>query len=154
MNNQIRSIVVTVGVVLAGGVGVTSALSSLGGDPVINVATTTIAPGMASPTSTADASVQAQSDVGGVRTPAEGTLGASGSNGVGATAASSLTPAATPSMPPAGSIGGGIGDDDDDDHDDDDHDDDDHDDDDHDDDDDDHDDDDHDDDDHDEEDDD
>ena len=102
MNTRIRSIAVTTGVVLFGGVGVASALSSIGNDS-----------GVPSPT-TAPFSQPVVGESAGSMTSGPVTVGSSSSTTTtSVNPLGTLTVADTPMVPPSGSIGGSIGGDDD-----------------------------------------
>lgn len=113
MSQQIRSIVVTVGFVLVGGVGVASALGSLGGDPALPVPPSVTAPAVTDPAAANPAAAAVES-----ANPAGVTIDSTGdavanvaSNPIGD---APRTVAATADTLPSGTIAGvGGGDDDD-----------------------------------------
>ena len=101
MNTRIRSIALTTGVVLFGGVGVASALSSIGNDSDVP-----------SPT-TAPFSQPVVGESAGPVTSGPVTVGSSSSTTTtSVNPLGTLTVAGTPMVPPSGSIGGSIGGDD------------------------------------------
>lgn len=107
MSKQVRSIAVTVGVVLGGGILVSSALASIGGNPTLPVpssVSSTIAPpalerlaNPAADSTSSTTSLATTSDVSALSVPDGG-----------------LSTAGLTDTPPSGSIGGGVAGDDDD----------------------------------------
>lgn len=114
MSQHIRSIAVTVGFVLVGGVGVASALGSLGGDPALPVPPSVTAPAVTDPAAAnpADAAVESANPAGVTIDTTGDAVANVASNPIGD---APRTVAATADTLPSGSIVGVGGDDDDDD---------------------------------------
>ena len=106
MNTRIRSIALTTGVVLFGGVGVASALSSIGNDSDVPSPTT-------APFSRPVVGESAGSMTSGPVTSGAVTVGSSSTTTTSVNPLGTLTVAGTPMVPPSGAIGGSIGGDDD-----------------------------------------